>query len=290
MSNIDIRPIQTIEHYRAIEQLQKAIWGLEDIRVTPDNILITAHKNGGMVLGAFDTTPDAAHPSTGQPPLIGFVFGFVGLTTQGSLKYCSHQLGILPAYQNRGIGHQLKLAQRNYALERLIDHITWTFDPLESRNAYLNIHKLGVTCNTYLPNVYGMMRDAINVGLPSDRFQVDWWLTSTRVTSLLVQTSAHERPTGTTLEQLRNDGVTEINPLIPGDLPRPPLTCRPLYEKRVLVHIPADFQAVKTTDNELARVWRQHIRDIFEEAFAMGYTVIDVLRGDQTYCYLLEQA
>ena len=93
--------------------------------------------------------------------------------------------GVHPAYRNRGLGYSLKLAQREHVLAQGIDLITWTFDPLETRNATLNFHKLGAVCNTYLPNLYGDMRDGLNAGLPSDRFQVDWWIASERVAQRL---------------------------------------------------------------------------------------------------------
>ena len=150
------------------------MWDLPDVEVVPLHVLITAAKNGGLLLGAFD-----------GETLAGFVFGFPGLTPDGKLKHCSHMAGVHPAYRDRGLGYSLKLAQRLHVLAQGIDLITWTFDPLETRNATLNFHKLGAICNTYLPNLYGEMHNGLNAGLPSDRFQVDWWIASERVAQRL---------------------------------------------------------------------------------------------------------
>ena len=173
---LPIHPLSTHGEIRAVEQLQREVWGLPDVEVVPLHVLLTAAKNGGLLLGAFDGAT-----------LAGFVFGFPGLTPDGKLKHCSHMAGVHPAYRNRGLGYSLKLAQRQHVLAQGIDLITWTFDPLETRNASLNFHKLGAVCNTYIPNLYGEMRDGLNAGLPSDRFQVDWWIASERVAQRLEQ-------------------------------------------------------------------------------------------------------
>jgi predicted GNAT superfamily acetyltransferase len=274
--SIEIRPIQTHEEYRAAEDLQRAVWALEDARLVPDNIMITMHKNGGVVLGAFDTAE--------QPPrLIGYVQGFVGLR-DGKLKHCSHQLGILPDYQNQQIGYRLKLAQRGAVQAQGIDLMTWTHDPLESRNAYLNIHKLGAICRTYLRNVYGEMRDALNQGLPSDRFEVEWHLNSDRVTRHLANNQNFA-----SFADLQTAEVPIVNPSLPGELPTPPAEPLPLEQKRLLIQIPASFQAVKASDLQQALLWREQIRFLLETVFAAGYTVIDVLKDGQQRYYLLQK-
>ena len=177
---ITIRPVQSHAAYRAVEQIQKDVWGLDEVEIVPNHVLLTAQKNGGLVLGAF-----APSPAGGDEQLVGFVFGFIGLTPTGRIKHCSHMAGVLPAFQNRNVGYELKLAQREHVLARSIDLVTWTFDPLESRNARLNFHKLGAACATYLQDLYGPMRDRLNAGLPSDRFQVDWHVASRHVSRRL---------------------------------------------------------------------------------------------------------
>jgi predicted GNAT superfamily acetyltransferase len=275
---IEIRPIETHDEYRAAEQLQREVWGLEDSEIVPDHVLLTAQKNGGIVLGAFAITPG------GGEQLVGFVFGFVGLTNDGSVKHCSHIAGVAPTYQNQNVGYRLKLAQRECVLGQGMDLITWTFDPLESRNARLNFHKLGVTCRTYLRNLYGDIRDALNAGLPSDRFQVDWRIASAHVANRL-----SDRWTGPSLSALRSGGVSVLNHALPGDMPRPPKRVLPVTGDRLLIQIPARFQAIRAADLGLARAWREHTRGLFEAAFAAEYTVVDLLFDQGQSYYLLKK-
>lgn len=280
--SITIRPLQTIEEYRAVEGLQREVWGLEDVEIVPDHVLLTAQKNGGVVLGAFQVALEEG----GEERLVGFVFGFVGLTSDGRPKHCSHIAGVIPSFQNQNVGHRLKLAQREYVLSQGLDLVTWTFDPLESRNARLNFHKLGVTCNTYVRDLYGRMRDELNVGLPSDRFQVDWHVASARVAARLAGGW-----TGPSLSALQAEGVPVVNPVRPGGdaLPRPPQAVLPIEGERLLVQIPARFQAVKSADLGLALAWREQTRSIFEAAFARGYVATDLLfEAGQSY-YLLRK-
>jgi predicted GNAT superfamily acetyltransferase len=277
--NIEIGPIQTHDEFRAVEQLQRQVWGLEDIEIVPDHLLLTAQKNGGLVLGAFDASPGGE-----SKQLVGFVFGFAGLSPGGQLKHCSHMAGVAPAYQNRNLGYRLKLAQREHVMAQGIDLITWTFDPLESRNASLNFHKLGATCQAYLRDLYGGMRDALNVGLPSDRFQVAWHIASHQVAVRLRGDRA--RPS---LSVLQTDGISLLNYPLPGDSPHPRETTLSIEGDRLLIQIPAHFQAIKASDMGLARAWRLHTRVLFEDAFAGGYVVTDLLFEKGQSCYLLEK-
>jgi predicted GNAT superfamily acetyltransferase len=305
---IEIRPIQTLDEYRAVERIQRVVWGHGDLDVVPDHLLVTMQKNGGLVLGAFEVLPEEGtgeRPAKRKERLIGFALGFVGLSPGGQVKHCSHMVGVDPAYQNQNVGYRLKLAQREHVLAQGIDLITWTFDPLESRNARLNFHKLGATCNTYLRELYGRMRDELNVGLPSDRFQVDWHIASAHVasrlrggrtdpsatdgTSAFTPSKAEGLRTGPSLSVLLAEGVPLLNRTLPGDLPRPSQTVLPIQGDRLLVQIPARFQAIKSADLGLARAWREHTRALFEAAFAAGYTVVDLLFEEGQSCYLLQK-
>jgi predicted GNAT superfamily acetyltransferase len=278
-ARIEIRLIQTHDEYLAVERLQREVWHLEDVEIVPDHVLLTAQKNGGVVLGAFEVAPE-------QERLVGFVFGFVGLTPDGKVKHCSHIAGVAPKRQNLNVGYCLKLAQREHVLAQGIDLITWTFDLLESRNARLNCHKLGATCRTYLRNLYGNMRDGLNAGLPSDRLQVDWHISSAHVADRL-----RDGWVGTSLSALLAEGVPILNRVLPDgeDLPHPSQKVLPVEGDRLLIQIPARFQAVKAADLELARAWREHTRVLFEAAFAAGYTVVDLLFEDGQSCYLLKK-
>jgi predicted GNAT superfamily acetyltransferase len=274
----EIRSIRSHDEYRAVEQLQREVWCLEDVEIVPDHVLMTAHKNGGVLLGAFEELPQ------GEQRLVGFVFGFVGFTVDHTLKHCSHMLGVAPAYRNQGLGYRLKLAQREQVLNQGIGLVTWTYDPLESRNAYLNFHKLGATCGTYLRDLYGDMRDELNAGLASDRFRVDWHVASEHVTQRLRGDWREPLP-----PELLSAGVPILNRFAPGERARPPQKVRPLGGERLLIQIPADFQAIRAADMALARAWRAHTRTLFEAAFAASYSVVDLLYEQGQSCYLLRR-
>ncbi|HEY8460208.1 MAG TPA: hypothetical protein VIM99_07495 [Blastocatellia bacterium] len=272
---IEIRPVTTEGEYRAAERLQREIWGAEDIEIVAFEMLMTAHRNGGVMLGAFDTVE-------GEERMVGFVFGFIGLTPDGRVKHCSHMAGTLPAYRDRGVGYAMKLKQREIVLAQGIDLITWTFDPLESRNARFNFHKLGATCDVYLRNLYGAMRDKLNAGLPSDRFQADWRIASPRVEARLRGDAGFA-----SASELMSAGVPLINPWVAGEPLRYSTTAMG-REEHMLIQIPSDFQSLKARDKNLALEWRLHARALFEEAFAKGYLATDLLaEGGRSY-YLLE--
>lgn len=271
LMSITIRPINTLPEYHAVEDLQREIWGAADVEIMPYDLMLTAHKNGGVVLGAFSD-------EKGSERLVGFVFGFVGLQPDGSVKHCSHVAGVAAGYRDRNVGYRLKAAQREYVLAQGINLITWTFDPLESRNARFNFHKLGVTCRTFYPNLYGEMRDALNAGLPSDRFQVDWRIASDRVERHLRGEAPDPRPA-----ELLSAGVPVIDPSRMDDASQVP------ESERMLVEIPANFQRVKAEDRELALRWRMGVRTCFETVFARGLTATDLLVEHGRSFYMVEQ-
>lgn len=265
-----ITPVSTIEECRIIEQLQVDIWGSRPVEVTPDHVLLTAAKEGGVVMLA--RAPD------GQP--VGFGFGFLGRTADGRWKLASHQVGVLPAYQNSGLGYRIKLAQREAVLAMGVELITWTYDPLQGRNARFNLHKLGAVANTCYRNLYGEMRDEINRGLPSDRFRVDWWIASEHVRRRLEGDQPETWP----------PDCPVLNPARFEDgLPVPPDEFAPPASDACLVQVPADIDALKTANPDLALRWRFHTRQIFEQAFAQGYTAVDFLRQGDSSFYLLRR-
>ncbi len=154
--------------------------------------------------------------------------------------------------------------------------ITWTYDPLLARNAQLNIAKLGAVCATYLPNLYGSMRDGLNAGLPSDRFQVDWWIATRRVADRLSRAPV----AGNRLADLSAAGAAWLNLPSADGMPQPPDPLSPEVEPgtTVLVEIPADFLALKAADPALALRWRTGTRAAFQALFRQGYAVTDFLR------------
>jgi predicted GNAT superfamily acetyltransferase len=270
---ISIHPVTTIEECRIIERLQAEIWGSDDIEVTPDHVLLTLAKEGSIVLLAMgeDEKP------------IGFAFGFLGFTADNRLKFASHVVGVLPAYQSQGIGYQLKLAQREAALARNLDLITWTFDPLQGRNARFNLRKLGAVCNTYLRHLYGDMRDGLNQGLPSDRFRVDWWIATDHVVDRIAGRFV-EQPLPPSECPILNSAATLDNGLL-----APAETFAYPENPSCLVEIPVDVNRLKSEAPGLALKWRWQTREIFEMAFATGYTAIDLLRRNDRNYYLLQK-
>ena len=273
---IVIRSIETIAEVRRVEALQREVWAMPDERdVVPAHVLVTAQKNGGLLLGAFD-----------GETLAGFVFGFVGRTARGQFKHCSHMLGVLVPYRGQGIGELLKARQREFVIAQGLDLVTWTYDPLESANASLNIGRLGAVCNTYLRNVYGNLDDKLNTGLPTDRFQVDWWLHSSRVSARLE--GGHLPPVHYTGDLPPDTGefVNRVQVNASG-YPEPGSWER-RHGSRVLVEIPANFQRLKAHSVQLAGEWRSVTRAIFEAYFGDGYHVVDFLRvgdGDRRRCF-----
>lgn len=264
-SAVRIERLTTVEHYHQCEWLQHDVWRMSDeMMVVPLHFLMTLQKNGGVVLGAF----------TEFDELVGFVCGFPGLYGAGSrrLKHCSHMMGLSERHRGKGVGEQLKLAQREIVLSQGLDLITWTYDPLESLSAALNIGKLGAVCKTYIQDLYGPMDDALNGGLPSDRFDVEWHIRSPWVAGRL--TRSCERPK---LSALLRAGARVLNPASfrCNGIPCPADSVAEVGGHTVLVEIPSSIQAVKAADLGMARCWRSQTRALFESAFSHGYAVTD---------------
>jgi predicted GNAT superfamily acetyltransferase len=280
MSKFNIRILETPEEMIRVEELQRAVWAGSETDVVPMHLLITAVHNGGLVIGAFQ-----------EDKIIGFVFGFPGLEKipDGPRpKHCSHMMGIHPDHRDDGVGFALTRAQWQMIRHQSLDHATWTYDPLLSRNAYLNIAKLGAVCSTYRRSEYGDMRDGLNAGLPSDRFQVDWWINTRRVAQRLGENS---RPT-LNLEHITRSGLHSFYPLHTTDgLPHPPEHVPALDDRLLLAEIPADFTNLKSKDFTLARDWRFFTRELFETAFAANFIITDFVfdrnEGNPRGLYLL---
>lgn len=278
--NISLRVLENPQDLLAVEDLQRQVWSGSETEIVPVHMLIAASHNGGLVIGAFD---EDAHDSG---ILVGFVYGFPGLysTPDGPRpKHCSHMMGVHPAYRNLGIGFSIKRAQWQMVRNQGLDRITWTFDPLLSRNAHLNIARLGAVCNTYLRSVYGELRDDINVGLPTDRFQVDWWVNSERVNRRLSRRArrpldlAHFLAAGAQVLNRSSvdaaNGLPHPGPYHPGEhVGADPQGDAPALW---LVEIPANFSTLRESDPQLALEWRLHLRDVCEDLFAHGYLVTD---------------
>ena len=268
-TNILVRPLTTLEEMAEVEQLQRTVWQTGDLEVISVHTLHAIQHNGGMLYGAFD-----------GDKMVGFVLGIIGtvpgdgrkdMVAAARLKMYSVEAGVLPEYQSQNVGYQLKLAQREFAMNIGLRLITWTYDPLESRNGRFNIGKLGAVCHTYHRNFHGELT-GINAGLPTDRFDVEWWITNNRVEARVVK---GKRPLP--LKTLLNSGALLLNETRANDagLPVPPTYPLAAGANLLLVEIPSDFQAVKRQDFDLALAWREHTRLLFEELFRENYTVTD---------------
>lgn len=171
--SIVIRKCEKLEEFRACVDLQRAIWGEEDLEVEPATMFVVASHTGGQVLGAFD-----------GDKLVGYTLAVAGLRN-GAAYLHSHMTGTMEGYRDRGVGRSLKLFQREEALGRGIRLIEWTFDPLETRNAHFNLNRLGAVCRRYLPNLYGITTSPLHWGLPTDRLVAEWYLDSPRVVAAI---------------------------------------------------------------------------------------------------------
>lgn len=171
--SIVVRHCQGIEELRTCVALQKEIWNFSDADLVPLRMFVVAEKVGGQVMGAFD-----------GKQMVGFALSIPG-NRSGHLYLHSHMLAVRKEHRNGGLGRRLKLLQREDALARGIELIEWTFDPLEIKNAYLNIEKLGAIARRYNINQYGITSSPLQGGLPSDRLIAEWWLKSKRVETLL---------------------------------------------------------------------------------------------------------
>jgi predicted GNAT superfamily acetyltransferase len=185
---IAIRACSGLDELEACVQLQIETWGYDVAEVVPRKVFLVAQKIGGQVIGAFDTGLGGASKEGGPESLVGFAMAWPGVKTDHGAPrpyLHSHMLAVRKNYRNRGLGARLKLEQRRDALQRGIRLMEWTFDPLEIKNAFLNIHKLGAIASRYEVNFYGVSSSRLQGGLPTDRLVAEWQLDSPRVVDLV---------------------------------------------------------------------------------------------------------
>jgi predicted GNAT superfamily acetyltransferase len=162
-----------MDELKACVDLQKEVWNFDDVDIVPLRLFVVSQKIGGQVIGAFSDNE-----------LIGFAFSIPG-SRNGHSYLHSHMLAVREKFRNYGLGRRLKLAQRDDAIAHGFDLLEWTFDPLEIKNAYLNLVKLGAITRRYSVNHYGLSSSPLQGGLPTDRLVAEWWLKSQRVLNLL---------------------------------------------------------------------------------------------------------
>jgi predicted GNAT superfamily acetyltransferase len=237
---IEIRQLSTLDEFRTAVDLQKTIWGFDDLDLLPLRFFVVASRVGGQVLGGYD-----------GERMVAFCLGIPGIKP-GNLAYIhSHMMGVLAEYRNTGVGRRLKLRQREDALARGIQLIEWTFDPLELKNAFFNIERLGAIVRRYAINQYGITGSPLHGGLPTDRCYAEWWIDSPRVRSILA-----------------------------GE-PREVQTA-----ERIV--FPTDIARIRSENNHLARKIQEENSAKFRDAFGRGLAVTGFAHDAAQAAYLLE--
>jgi predicted GNAT superfamily acetyltransferase len=219
-----IRQCETLEEFEACLQMQRDVWQFSDLDVTPLRSFVITRRGGGFTLGAFDASDN----------LLGFVHALAAFDERLRPYYYSQMLAVETRLQNAGIGVRLKLAQRDHAIKTGVPLMTWTFDPLQSRNAYLNIVKLGGVVRRYNVNYYGNRSSSpFHRGLDSDRLLVEWWVRSEHVAGALEGVRRADKP-------------------------------------EAVVEVPRDIEAVKKRDMDEARHWQLRVREGFQKCLNEG--------------------
>ena len=264
ISNITIREINDLAEMRAVEELQKEIWGIPDLDVVPLTHLVAAREAGGVLIGAFD-----------GETLVGFVYGFPSFE-RGEMAHHSHMLAVKPVYRNFDLGRRLKLAQREHVIAQGINLISWTFDPLQSLNAHFNFGKLGVLADRYLPNFYGEDAASFLHQTGTDRLWVSWLVSSERVKGRIDGISYS--PPSTLSPPLIQVGLD--------DSPRRNDLAEGLAQDYAVIEIPSNIDALPP---ETALRWREDTRWAFTEALKAGYFVEWFIREKKIGKYVLRK-
>jgi len=236
---IEIRQLRDLSQFAGVVELQKVIWGFDAIDLLPMRFLVVLDKVGGHIFGAYD-----------GKRLIAFCFAIPGVKPGPTPYLHSHMLGVLVGYRNRGIGRRLKLRQREEALARGIGLIEWTFDPLELKNGFFNLERLGAIVRRYAENQYGLTASPLHGGLPTDRCTAEWWLDSPRVKQIL----AGERPPVHAVER---------------------------------ISYPAAIGFIRKRGTRAREIQKANAA-LFQDAFARGLAVTGFERGPAEGTYLLE--
>ncbi len=263
-----IRDLEGMSDMRMCEEIQREVWGFIELDIVPAGLMAVMVHYGAVASGAFV-----------DGRMAGFVNGFPGFVAGKPLHH-SHMLAVRPEYRGRNIGIALKWAQADRALAQGLDHINWTFDPLQARNANLNLNHLGALASVYRENVYGESQSPLHGGIPTDRLEPDWFLRSARVAqarrgALKPPPGIPDLPRANRLRPRRN-GLPECSEM--RDVPD---------AAEVLLAIPGDFTAMIGEDVELALDWRLKTRNAFQRLLASGYDIRGFHQGGGEACYRL---
>ncbi len=278
---IAIRDLKSIDDLSQLKAVEKQVWGMADDDALSLTLAIALKAAGNIFVGAFDA-------AQGKEKLVGFAFGFLA-RERGQTAIHSHMLAVLNAYRHLDLGLRLKQAQRERAMAMGIHEMTWTFDPLHSRNAHFNFSKLGVVSDTYKMDFYGPETSSILHRNGTDRLWVRWILNSRRVRDRLAGKSTSAR--AETLDALRL--LTPLVRFDPSGKPARAALAESLARQRVSIEIPGDILAVERANMALAREWRDATRWAFRESLKAGFVVAEFcrsIRGQQgPGAYLLQR-
>jgi predicted GNAT superfamily acetyltransferase len=280
---IGIRDLKSIDDLSQLKAVEKEVWGMADEDALPLTVAIALKAAGNIFVGAFDKGND-------KDKLVGFAFGFLG-REHGLTTIHSHMLAVLDAYRHLDLGSRLKQAQRERAMAMGVHEMTWTYDPLQSRNAHFNFSKLGVISDTYKVDFYGPETSSMLHRNGTDRLWVRWMLNSRRVQDRLAGRLAGKDARAETLDAMRL-----LAPLVrfdPSGKPGRADLAEALARQRVSIEIPGDILEVERTDMGLAREWRDATRWAFREALKAEFIVAEFcrsIRGQQgPGAYLLQR-
>lgn len=236
---IEIRRLTLLAEFSEALQLQQCVWGFADSELLPLRWFVVVSRIGGHVFGAYD-----------GGRMAGFCLAVPGVKPSGKPYLHSHMLGVLSQYRNAGVGRRLKLEQRADALARGFELVEWTFDPLEIKNAFFNIERLGAIVRRYVENEYGTTSSPLHGGLPTDRCVAEWWIASPRVEAVLAGRSAKN-------------------------------------ETRERIAVPAEIGRLRQEDPARAREIQRANAERFRDCFSRGLAVTRFERGATEGAYLL---
>jgi predicted GNAT superfamily acetyltransferase len=272
---ISIRDLTTLEDLRQLQMVEKEVWGMGDEDSLPMTLAIALQAVGSIFVGAFE-----------GEKMAGFAFGMFA-REHGQITIHSHMLAVLDGYRQHDLGFRLKQAQRERALALGIKEMTWTFDPLQSRNAHFNFAKLGIVSNTYKVNFYGPETSSVLHRNGTDRLWVRWLLDSKRT---------RDRASGKDERAETLDALRLLAPLVAFNGDGRPVRAdlaESLGRQRVSIEIPGEILDVERSDMGLAREWREATRWAFTQAIGSGFYVAEFcrsIRGQQgPGAYLLEK-
>jgi predicted GNAT superfamily acetyltransferase len=279
-ADLVFRPLAGRDEYDACVRLQRETWGEDFGEVVPPTILWLAQRMGGVASGAF----------TAEGTLAGFVFGLTGVSA-GRLLHWSDMLAVRAAFRGHGVGVRLKWHQRELLLARGVDQVSWTFDPLDARNAHINFTRLGIHADAYLRDVYGPGNSPLHAGIGTDRLVARWLLNDAGVVRRASAATGHDAGQGAPVPAHAGAPLLNATALQQGWPASAPPAAALVEHAAVRIAVPADIHGLKAARPALARDWREKTRSAFEQAFDRGFVAVAFQREPERArgCYTLER-